>query len=533
MAAVSSAVRALEAELQAYLGRSLASAEALAGRAQAEWASGRSAEAAVLAELALKRGPAVSIRSDLQLLLARNDTLHGRQSTACERLRTEAAALAGTSPVHAAILLCEASRAAFAAGDARRALETALEADRLARRAPAGIRRNTRLAVAIARVHEGADRAETLIEQTLDSIDAAPPDQFGAIHRWSVALLWAERHDEARAVLERVIRGARDLQLQDLLPIALDTLAAVEFRIGRWPAAAAHSNEALRLARAHNTPFDMASSLTTLARLEAAQGVPEAMDHVREAELIHPAGGLILGYAASAAALFELTVGRPDRAALQLERIASSAAATFEPTVFRWEADHVESLLRAERTADARAALARFGRRAGTSRRAWTRAVLHRCRGLLAPVDSFDVEFGEALRWHRGSPMPFERARTELCYGERLRRARRQTEAQTWFRSALATFEQLGATPWALRARRGVAGKGRRFRDDVADSTLTAHERQVAALVQRGATNREAAAALFVTPKTIEYHLASIYRKLGVRSRTELAYVLADDRGRR
>jgi DNA-binding CsgD family transcriptional regulator len=123
--------------------------------------------------------------------------------------------------------------------------------------------------------------------------------------------------------------------------------------------------------------------------------------------------------------------------------------------------------------------------------------------------------------------MPFERARTELCYAERLRRVRRSTEAQAHFRSALGTFEQLGAEPWALRARRGLSGRVAHRRSSRLDASLTPHESQVAALVQRGATNNEAAAALFVTPKTIEYHLSHIYRKLGVRSRAELVWVLA------
>ncbi len=122
----------------------------------------------------------------------------------------------------------------------------------------------------------------------------------------------------------------------------------------------------------------------------------------------------------------------------------------------------------------------------------------------------------------------FERVRTELCYAERLRRVRRTTEAHAHFRSALGTFEQLGAEPWALRARRGLARQGSRGRRATPlDAPLSAHESQVAGLVQRGATNRQVAATLFVTEKTVEYHLSNIYRKLGIRSRAELAWVLA------
>lgn len=103
--------------------------------------------------------------------------------------------------------------------------------------------------------------------------------------------------------------------------------------------------------------------------------------------------------------------------------------------------------------------------------------------------------FRRGARLHAQTPDTFERARTELCYGERLRRARRGREAKPHLLSALGTFERLGAGPWAARARR-----------------------------------EEAAAALFVSPKTIEYHLAAAYRKLDVRSRTELAIAMGEGR---
>jgi DNA-binding NarL/FixJ family response regulator len=125
-------------------------------------------------------------------------------------------------------------------------------------------------------------------------------------------------------------------------------------------------------------------------------------------------------------------------------------------------------------------------------------------------------------------PCPFERARTELCFGERLRRARRRSEAREPLRAALARFESLEATPWIDRTTaelRATGERARRRRPETADR-LTPQELQVAQLITEGATNREAAAALFVTPKTIETHLNHVYRKLGVRSRVELVQKL-------
>jgi len=124
--------------------------------------------------------------------------------------------------------------------------------------------------------------------------------------------------------------------------------------------------------------------------------------------------------------------------------------------------------------------------------------------------------------------MPFERARTELCLGERLRRARRRAEAREPLRSALEAFERLGAAPWSERARVELSASGEtaRRRDPYAAEQLTPQELQVALVVGRGATNKEAGAALFLSPKTIETHLGHVYRKLNVRSRTELAHLL-------
>jgi DNA-binding CsgD family transcriptional regulator len=150
---------------------------------------------------------------------------------------------------------------------------------------------------------------------------------------------------------------------------------------------------------------------------------------------------------------------------------------------------------------------------------------------LLAEDQDFEEHFLEALSWHERTPTPFERARTELCFGERLRRAKRQSESRIRLRSALETLEGLGAAPWAERTRfelRAAGGRTGRTSESARDS-LTAQELQVALVVAGGATNREAAASLFLSPKTVEFHLGNAYRKLNVRSRSELTRVFVQD----
>ena len=123
--------------------------------------------------------------------------------------------------------------------------------------------------------------------------------------------------------------------------------------------------------------------------------------------------------------------------------------------------------------------------------------------------------------------MPFERARTQLAFGRRLHRARRRAEAREHLRAALDGFEQLGAEAWAGQAEAELRAAGaRRHREP--GTALTSQELRVAAAVRLGASNRDIAADLFLSPKTVEFHLRQIYRKLGVRSRTQLVAALAD-----
>ena len=150
-------------------------------------------------------------------------------------------------------------------------------------------------------------------------------------------------------------------------------------------------------------------------------------------------------------------------------------------------------------------------------------AAAARCAGMLREDAMWEESFQYSLALHDQVPTPFERARTELCYGERLRRARRRADARARLRSALEVFDELGARPWSERARAELRASGEtaRRRSTPVDA-LTQQELAVAKLVVGGATNRDAAATLFVSPKTIEFHLGNVYRKLEVRSRTEL-----------
>ena len=170
-----------------------------------------------------------------------------------------------------------------------------------------------------------------------------------------------------------------------------------------------------------------------------------------------------------------------------------------------------------------------YRRRAAAKGQPWALARAARAQGLVADEEAFADWFEQALRWHEATPDTFERARTELAYGERLRRARRRGDARSHLRAAFSAFHGLGAEPWAERARLELEATGEttRRRDPSTLDQLTPRELQVALDLASGLTTREAAAKLYLSPKTVEYHLRSVYRKLGIASRTALAEAFA------
>lgn len=157
-------------------------------------------------------------------------------------------------------------------------------------------------------------------------------------------------------------------------------------------------------------------------------------------------------------------------------------------------------------------------------------ALLARARALVArDPDDADRSYADALAAHHHDSDPFEAARTRLLLGGHLRRTRRRAAARSELMTATTSFDQLGAKPWADLGRQELRACGVRAPSGTAPaaaSTLTAQEQRVAEAVAEGRSNREVAAALFLSPRTVEFHLSSAYRKLGVSSRTALVRAL-------
>ena len=230
--------------------------------------------------------------------------------------------------------------------------------------------------------------------------------------------------------------------------------------------------------------------------------------------------------------LLDLSLGRNEEAISHLQQVARRVRdrGLHEPAVIQWAPDLIEAYLRSGLLAEARDELELFSAEADSTQRQRALAAAARCRGLLAGDEEFEEAFAAALAIHERLQMPFGDARTKLAFGERLRRARHRSDARPHLRAAIERFERLGAALWEERTRVELRETGESLgRESLSGlDALTPQELQVAIVVASGAS-KEAGASLFLSPKTIEAHLGRIYRKLEIRSRTELARVITEE----
>ncbi|MEV1249565.1 LuxR C-terminal-related transcriptional regulator [Nonomuraea sp. NPDC049750] len=329
--------------------------------------------------------------------------------------------------------------------------------------------------------------------------------------------------DLAAEMADRAGQVARVSGMSGQLPVVLEFVATAERIAGRLARSQAVSEEGLELAREAGYENTVAAHLANLAVVAALRGEEEPCERqAREALAIavpHRVG-LRAGVASYALALLDLCLGRFAAAHDRFTAITAAGPGAGHPTVvWRTAPDRVEAAVGAGDEAGARAVLAAYEQWSTHAATAESHALLARCRGL---VESSEDAFGEALRLHTN---PFEAARTALLLGERLRRAQRPGEARTRLRTAWETFERAGARPWARRAQEELraAGESGQAPPAAVLDALTPQELRIAGLVADGLSSKQIAAQLFLSPRTVEYHLYKIYPKLGIGSRTDLA----------
>ena len=327
---------------------------------------------------------------------------------------------------------------------------------------------------------------------------------------------------------------ARERGTLGLLPHVLGLRGNLAIWDGRLVEAAADADEAVRLAEDIGAENARALPLATLAWIKGLRGeesecrrlVDDVLELATERGLALPAASATWGVAQ-----LELAKGRWEEALvrlLALEEVRPGFGHPLLPFMTTW--DRVESAVRVGRIDVAERSIARFETWAQAIAPPWTAVVLESCRALTAAPEAAEAHFRDALA-HLDAARPLDRARVQLHYGEYLRRERRRIDARVHLREAMAAFERLGARPWIDRAARELRATGEtaRKRDLSPLAELTPQELQVARLVGEGASNKAVAGQLFVSPKTVEYHLRKVFAKLGIASRSELFRLDLDD----
>jgi DNA-binding CsgD family transcriptional regulator len=504
--------------------------------AEASWRAGRSEQAASLATEALAGLGDPLLRATALRLMGTIDYFGGRADRAADALGEAVTLLEDSDPSAAVEAAADAVNALVRVRRREQALETARRARALAPEDGSETDLAATIALGYALCFAGRyGEAEPHLRRAAELFESTGagtgPLQAG---RLSAALGWLGRHEQAHAYLAEIVARARAAGAVGALPHLLASASWQALHASRLNEAYADASEAFELAEELNQPVTAAQALGVVTWLHAMKG-DEARCRTsgeetqrRAAEFGFTLYGLLVSLCFG---LLELGRGRVEEAIGQLESVARHADERdlFIPGVSP-QLELAEAYARAGRAEQSEAVLDAFD----SSELAAVplfRARAERCRGLLADTDEFEQHFVTALDLHASGQSPFALARTRLSYGERLRRAGRRVEAREQLRAALETFDRVGAAPWSERvsAELRASGETLRRRESHEAEELTPQELQIALQVSEGKSNKEVGAALFLSHKTIEFHLSRIYRKLDIHSRAELIRLYASE----
>jgi len=510
-------------------------ARLLLDAAEAAWHAGLAERAAALLEDARGHTADAATGVAIEHLSGHITVRRGAVMRGYEILTTAAA---NADPERAIAMLAEAAVACFAAGKPADMLAAAERAYALLSD-QASVRSHflAETAVGMARVLGGdaAAGAEAL-HQSVALSDGSPElkDDLQLLPWLTLGPIFLRKADVGRSALAQALETARERAALGGLPFVLFLLARDQATSDRWAVAEATYEEAIGMARETDQRTDLGFGLSGLAWLQARRGrEQETRALAGEAIRLSAEIGTRLYEVWAAAALgeLELGLGNAARAAKHFEdqrRLLRELGITdvdLSPA-----AELVDAYVRLGRTGDAEVVAAQFVNAAEAKGQPWSLARALRSVGLVAGDGDYAEHFERALRLHAYTLDGFETARTRLAYGQRLRRARGRVLAREQLRAAVEAFERLDAQPWAEQARTELAASGEtlRRRDPSTIDELTPQELQIALLLAGGKTTRETAATLFLSPKTIEYHLRHVYLKLDIHSREELAESLSE-----
>ncbi|QMU69231.1 AAA family ATPase [Streptacidiphilus sp. P02-A3a] len=500
---------------------------------RATWAAEAASEAgeldlaAGLAERTLRRDPTDPLTLAQLLLVQGADRFwRGSHGSALELLLRSAELVAEMAPGHAARVLNLAFHAAWYQGEPAAAeVLDRLAGLRLPAGDPAAPLIGYLLGAAGPLLGRDPGAAPTLAEAVAGARRAGPIAPVDLLTTCGAALIPGHDEETGRLAAE-LVAEARVAGALGVLPTLLFFLAESELFQGSRADALAHGEEALRIA-------EDTGQLQWTGQMHGFLGYLAAMAGDGPGVRAAVGRSLAAGVAGRpwtqwALGLLDLGQGRAGECLARLEPLVGGVL-RFHVSALRAVPDLVEAAVRLREPERAAEAFGYFRRWAERAERPWAAALVLRCEALLGEESEAEARYLAALRLHTEQERPWERARTELLYGEWLRRARRKAEARGPLRAALWAFEELDAAPWAERARAELAASGDAAPEDRARSPLaglTPQETQIVRLAARGLSNRDIAAQLFLSSRTVGYHLYKAYPKLGVGSRGELVGLL-------
>lgn len=435
-------------------------------------------------------------------------------------------------PDHAVHLLARATEAAIYTGDLRRCREVAAVAGRL------GIVPHGTLGGLAAAFEGRYEDARDLLRAAAGRCGPGG-DPTLLIHAGIAALMLGD-HTRATTATVRAAASARARGTIVTVAQAMEFRAYADFWTGRPRAAETAVADALWQAHATGQDNGACHLQAALAMFAALTGDADVCRERAAAARSHALAhglGLPAALAQWALAFLDLSGGRFAAAAARLRALAAFGPGHGHRAIRHLATPHyVEAAARSGDTRIARAAHADYDRWARAVRSPDDLALSARCRALLAPGAEAVEHYRTALDLHARGTRDFERARTELLFGGALRRLRHRAEARDHLHSALEAFESFGAPHCAVQARAELRALGTPVNPSAAPAPgavdpatrLTAQQLMVARMAADGATNREIAVRLALSPRTIDHHLRGVFARLGIRSRIELVRLLAE-----
>ncbi|GAA0256850.1 ATP-binding protein [Cryptosporangium japonicum] len=495
--------------------------------AQDAWLAGRPHRAGVLLARLRPPHPETALLGFRDLLRGEIELRTGAPTTAQELLLAAADRLGEPHRTDAMIALIHASEVDFVSGDRRRYLRTLHRVIALRRGDESGAAELmfefcTGMAATFERRHADATAPLRRV------LELSTRHDDPTLLSW--AALTACVLGQEDAALGLAVRARASAQVRGeiaALPRTFELSTYAQLWLGRHAGAASTADEGLALARSLGQPGSASFQLASLALLAVPRGdeptcVVRARAAIAEADDRGP--GMSVAMANWALGALDLTVGRTAEAMARL-RVLVTASGRSHPLVRMMAAPHfVEAALRCGDREAAATVGGYFDAWAGATGSPAPMALAARCRALVATDPGVAEEnYREAMRLHRLGRHEFERARTELLYGHELRRRRGASAAREVLHDALDTFRQLEAEPWARACQGELRATGEDARPASAPTPdLTPQQLRIARFAAQGATNREIAAQLYLSVRTVDHHMRNIFVRLGVRSRVEL-----------